>query len=370
MHRVALFGAGKIGGAIAALLGSSGRYEVRVCDVNKKSLDNIVSGLSNVSGHVLNLDDERSTLSLLEGCDALLVALPYYLNTKAASYALRANIHYFDLTEDVGSTAEVIELSQQGQKVFAPQCGLAPGFISIVSAFLIDTFDQVDSVKMRVGALPIYPSNRLKYNLSWSTEGLINEYCNLCEVIREGKRQHVPALAGHETFFLDGDEYEAFNTSGGLGTLCATLEGKVNNLDYKSVRYKGHRDLMAFLLQDLKFKDDRPSLISVLEKSISSTLQDKCLIFVEATGKDSGRLLQRTYASTVYNTRVGERHFGAIQITTAAGICAPLDLLLEGKLALKRGLLKAENIPLKLFLENDFGKYYRDEKALSGLEAI
>jgi hypothetical protein len=31
--------------------------------------------------------------------------------------------------------------------------------------------------------------------------------------------------------------YEAFNTSGGLGTLAETLAGQVQYLDYKTIRY-------------------------------------------------------------------------------------------------------------------------------------
>ena len=106
-----------------------------------------------------------------------------------------------------------------------PQCGLAPGFISIAAYHLTRLFDKLDAVYMRVGALPQFPSNALKYNLTWSTDGLINEYCNPCEAIHDGRRIDVLPLEGLEHFSLDGVRYEAFNTSGGLGTLCETLDG-------------------------------------------------------------------------------------------------------------------------------------------------
>ena len=102
---------------------------------------------------------------------------------------------------------------------------------------------------MRVGALPQFPTNALRYNLTWSTDGLINEYCNFCEVIHDGRRLEVLPLEGLEHFSLDGVRYEAFNTSGGLGTLCETLAGRVRTLNYKTVRYNGHRELMQFLDQ-------------------------------------------------------------------------------------------------------------------------
>jgi saccharopine dehydrogenase-like NADP-dependent oxidoreductase len=116
---------------------------------------------------------------------------------------------------------------------------------------LAKKFDSLQNLHLRVGALPTYPSNQLKYNLTWSTDGLINEYCNPCEAIVEGQLVQVPPLEELDNFSLDGVDYEAFNTSGGLGTLCDTLAGKVCNLHYRSVRYPGHRDIMKMLLQDL-----------------------------------------------------------------------------------------------------------------------
>src|SRR5690606_37523481 len=158
------------------------------------------------------------------------------------------------------------------------------GFISIAASHLMKSFDKIDTVKMRVGALPLYPSNRLKYNLTWSTEGLINEYGNPCEAIEDGEIVSLLPLEGYERFHLNGSEYEAFNTSGGLGTLCHSYEGKVRQLNYKSVRFCGHRDLIAFLMQDLRFNEDRDTLRQVFERSITTTAQDEILILVEVRG--------------------------------------------------------------------------------------
>lgn len=365
MFTIALFGAGKIGDAICALLAPSGRYTIRVCDASEAQSQKVAQNWGNpCSAHVLNIKDSKATMKLLEGCDAVLSALPFYCNVAVAEYAKNAGVHYFDLTEDVATTKAVADLSKGAKTAFLPQCGVAPGFISIAAAHVTTHFEEIESIKMRVGALPIYPSNRLKYNLTWSTEGLINEYGNMCEVVEDGAKQLTVALEGYERFSLDGIEYEAFNTSGGLGTLCETLEGKVKNLNYKTVRYPGHRDLIAFLMQDLKFNDDRTALKEIFERSIPTTTQDKCIIFVEAKGKAEGRYVQRTYASTVYNEKINGVQLGAIQITTASGICAPLDLLLTGKLKENTGMVRLESIPLSLFLSNDFGKYYTNTKAL------
>lgn len=369
MFTVALFGAGKIGEAICGLFGPSGRYKIKVCDSDAARAKTVAAMWPNCEGFALDLNDKKSSAALLNGCDAVLSALPYFCNPTVAALAHQSGVHYFDLTEDVATTDKVAEIAKDSSVCFMPQCGLAPGFISIAAYSLAQSFDKPETIKMRVGALPIFPSNRLKYNLTWSTDGLINEYGNMCEAVIRGTKRLVLPLEGYERFSLDGVEYEAFNTSGGLGTLVDTLDGKVQDLDYKSIRYKGHRDLMAFLMNDLRFNDDRESLKHVFERSISTTRQDKCIIFVEVRGQSKGRYLQRTYASTIYNTSVNNQHLSAIQLTTAAGICAPVDLVLTGKTKNKKGFVCCEDIALTDFLSNEFGKHYRDDKALQGLAA-
>lgn len=367
MKTVALFGSGKIGEAITALFAASGRYRVKVCDVDLPRAQHVAGGRPSCEAHLLNLADIPSVKVILTGCDIVLSALPFFCNKAVAQAASDLGIHYADLTEDVETSKFIAHLSQTSRSCFMPQCGLAPGFISIAAAHLVGQLDSVETLKLRVGALPMFPTNKLMYNLTWSTDGLINEYCNPCEVIQDGKRLTVPALEGVETFSLDGDTYEAFNTSGGLGTLCDAMDGKVANLNYKTVRYPGHRDLMSFLLQDLKFIHDRDTLKKVLERSIPNTSQDKCVIFVEATGSAKGVRTQKTYASCVYNQTVAGRHLTAIQITTAAGICAPVDLLLSGTLKRTSGFIRAEEISLPSFLSNEFGKLCRDDRALRGI---
>ena len=185
---------------------------------------------------------------------------------------------------------------------------------------------------MRVGALPVYPTNALKYNLTWSTDGLINEYCNPCEAIIDGRLRETLALEEIEAFSLDGVAYEAFNTSGGLGTLCETLEGKVENLNYKTVRYPGHRDIVKMLIRDLRLGQRREILKDVLEESVPMTHQDVVLVFVTVSGMREGRLTQESYAKKIYSKTIGGKLYSAIQVTTAAGICAMVDMMRDGTL--------------------------------------
>jgi saccharopine dehydrogenase-like NADP-dependent oxidoreductase len=367
MRTIALIGAGKIGETIAALFAASGRYKVKVCDIDLKRADFVAQGKSSCEAHLVNLQDTIALKKLLADCEVVISALPFFCNKAVAQAAHDVGIHYADLTEDVETSKFIARLSQNSRSCFMPQCGLAPGFISIAAAHLMGLLDAVDSLKLRVGALPIYPTNRLMYNLTWSTDGLINEYCNPCEIIQSGVKLTVPALEGLESFSFDGDEYEAFNTSGGLGTLADALHGKVNDLNYKTIRYPGHRELISFLLHDLKFKHDRDSLKHVLERSIPTTGQDKCIIFVEASGTLKGVNTQKTYASCVYNQTVDGKHFSAIQVTTAAGVCGPIDLLLSGAIGKRSGFIRAEDISLTDFLGNEFGKLCRDDRALRGI---
>jgi saccharopine dehydrogenase-like NADP-dependent oxidoreductase len=301
--------------------------------------------------------EERAMEPVLAGHDAVISACPYYLTAHVAKAAKNAGVHYFDLTEDVASTRIVKDLAEGAATAFVPQCGLAPGFISIAAHHATLGFEKLRDVRMRVGALPIFPSNALKYNLTWSTDGLINEYCNPCEAIVDGALREVPALEESEEFSLDGVNYEAFNTSGGLGTLCETLAGRVENLNYKTVRYPGHRDIVKMLIRDLRLGANRGVLKDVFEAAIPMTTQDVVLVFVTVTGWKNGRLTQETFVRKVYAGRVNGKLLSAIQLTTAAGACAMLDLHRAGRLP-ARGFVRQEQASLDDFLSNRFGRHY------------
>jgi len=353
--RLTLVGAGKIGEAIVTLLDETGDYELTIVDQNPEQLAYFRDAGLRTRACVLG--DAAELVALLTGQQVVISACPYYLTPLIASAAKEAGVHYFDLTEDVESTRAVKRLAEGAATALVPQCGLAPGFISIAANSAAEQFDSLRDVRMRVGALPIYPSNALKYNLTWSTDGLINEYCNPCEAIVDGRLREVQALEEDEEFSLDGVAYEAFNTSGGLGTLCETLAGRVENLNYKTVRYPGHRDIVKMLIRDLRLGLNRSVLKDVFEAAIPMTTQDLVLIFVTVTGQKRGRLTQETFVRKVYAKQVNGKLLSAIQLTTAAGVCAMVDLMLAGKIP-DRGLVRQEQVPLELFLGNRFGCHY------------
>lgn len=361
MKNIVVIGAGKIGGAIAHMLAASGDYRVTVADRSKEQLDAIARHEA-VSTAAVDIADSTALDALLAGKFAVLSAAPFHLTAAIAEAAARTGVHYLDLTEDVATTKHVEELAQNAKTTFIPQCGLAPGFISIVAHDLASGFDTLDSVRMRVGALPQYPSNALNYNLTWSTDGLINEYIEPCEAIVEGRLITVPAMEEREEFSLDGVTYEAFNTSGGLGTLCKTLEGKVRTMNYRTIRYPGHQTIVKALLNDLNLKNRRDILKDLFENALPATMQDVVVIFVTVCGTRDGRFMQDTYANKVYAGVVAGRRMSAIQITTAAGICTVLDMLANGEVP-QQGFVRQEEISLERFLANRFGRVYDPEVA-------
>ena len=360
--RVVVLGCGKIGKLVCHMLATCGDYLVTAADFSIDQAHAVTALLppeskNNVRAAQVNFTDENSLSDLLSGHDFVLSCAPYHCNVLIARVAKNVGVSYFDLTEDVATTKAVKELAKDSSLCFMPQCGLAPGFISIAAADLARTFDKIDAIKMRVGALPLYPHNRLKYNLTWSTEGLINEYGNPCEAISDGQLILVPPLEGHETFCWDGVEYEAFNTSGGLGTLCDSFAGQVQSLDYKSVRYLGHREIICLLMNDLKLNSDRATLAHIFERALPHTKQDIVLIFVTVTGWKDNIYSQRAYAKKVYHRNIGGFDWGAIQITTASGLCAALDLVANKKIS-QTGFIRQEDIPFDIFIENRFGRHY------------
>src|ERR1700694_5355510 len=356
MKDVVVIGAGKIGATVAGLLASTGDYQVTLADRSPEVLGHL-DREERIRIAAADVEDSSKLVDLLNGQFAVLNAAPFHLTTIIAEAARAARTHYLDLTEDVASRHRVRELAADASTAFIPQCGLAPGFVSIAACDMAKRCADLDSVRLRVGALPQYPSNALNYNLTWSTDGVINEYCEPCEAIVNGVRREVPPLEEREEFSLDGVTYEAFNTSGGLGTLCDTLEGKVRTLDYRTIRYPGHATIMRALLNDLRLRDRRHVLKDILEHAVPTTLQDVVIVVVTVSGRNKGQLVQETYANKIYSRDVDGRTLSAIQITTADAVCTVLDLLVAVQLP-QSGFVRQEDIPLKVFLENRFGQVF------------
>ena len=187
---------------------------------------------------------------------------------------------------------------------------------------------------------------------------MVNEYLNDCEVIEEGVRKTVSAMEWIETLYIDGMQLEAFTTSGGLGTMCETFEGRVENLDYKTMRYPGHVQLMNFFFHELLMRERRELAGEILSNAKPPVDADVVYVHAAAEGWADGRLQRREFVRAYRPIEINGRSRTAIAWTTSASVVAVIEMVREGVLP-KQGFLKQEEIPLAQFLATRTGSLYR-----------
>jgi len=363
LSTVVVAGAGKIGSLIAWLLADSGHYRVLLVDKDFSSGDS--HRLKHAALHKLTFDltDPKALLTLFntESAQVVITCLPFFLNHAVAMQARAGGIHYLDLTED-NDTAEAVALLAQGAtSLFMPRCGLAPGWVGMVAHHLVQDFESVRSVQLRTGGLPQEANNMLQYALTWSTDGLINEYIKPCYAIRQQQRVLLPALDDIETVEIDGMVYEAFNTAGGLGNLVDLWIGRVETLDYKTLRYPGHAKLMQFVLNELRLNQEPATLKRLLEQAMPKTYQDVVLVYVTVTGWQRGELVSASYAHKFYPVTLDGHLWSAMQVATASSVCACLDEILTHRDRYPDGYVAVETLPLQALYANVFGQRLRGE---------
>jgi saccharopine dehydrogenase-like NADP-dependent oxidoreductase len=352
IKNIAVVGLGKVGSLVALLLNKS--FTVHGFD------SELVVKDFPFPHSTIDIFSEKYTKNQLKKFDAVVSCLPYKYNIIVARIAHQIGIHYFDLTEDIKTSEEIKKLSETSKGIMAPQCGLAPGYIAIVGFDLIKKFTKLRDVELRVGALPRYPNGLLGYSFNWSPAGVINEYIEDAEVISSGKRKFVPSLMGLESINIQGQEYEAFYTSGGLGTLCKTLEGKVDTLNYKTIRYPGHARLMRFLITELILKNNREALEEILTIAKPPVKEDLVHVYAAVEGWQGEKLFREEFFNTYLPQNIGGKEFRAISWTTACSVCSVVELVHEGKIPAK-GYLKQEDIALEDFLSTTNGQYYKNQ---------
>ncbi len=349
--KIAVFGIGKVGTLAAQLLQESG-FDVTGFDYHKSRTSFTFQYLQ------MDVTDSVELAKKLEGFEAVLSCLPYHLNLELAKIAHASGLHYFDLTEDVPTTTSILSLSKTAQAVMVPQCGLAPGFIGIVGSSIISKFEKVRSLKLRVGALPQNPTGLLGYAFNWSPEGVVNEYLNDCEVIEEGKHKWVSAMEWLETIYINGVQLEAFTTSGGLGTMCETFIDKIDNLDYKTMRYPGHVKLMNFFFHELLLRENRELAGTLLTNAKPPVNNDVVYVHASAEGMMDDRLKRHEFVEAYYPQMIAGEMRTAIAWTTSASACSVIELVSQGLLP-QKGFIKQEDIPLDLVLNTHCGSYYK-----------
>lgn len=351
MKNILVIGMGKVGSLVGTLLAK--RFAVTGMDLRQPST---TLPFDVLLGDVNDINFLEKTL---KDFDAVVSAMPYNLNLPIAQTAHKLGIHYFDLTEDVPTTLAIREMAKTSTAVMAPQCGLAPGLIGIVGADLAKRFTKLRDIELRVGALPRFPNGLMGYSFTWSPAGVINEYINDAEVIHNGEVKMVTSLDGIEHIQIEGQEFEAFSTSGGLGTMCETYAGKVDTLNYKTIRYPGHAKLMKFLLYELILKDKRELVEKILTEAKPPVQEDVVYVYAVVEGWKGQELAREEFYKAYHPIEIDGKHWRAISWTTAASIAAVVEMVADGKLP-QQGFLKQEDINFGSYLATTNGSFFKD----------
>lgn len=259
----------------AGLMGSAAAYdiatrnpndEVVLADINIQQAKSSAAAISpNVHPVRVDVNNTKDLVNLIRGSNAVISAVSYSVNLQTTKAAIEAGVSICDLGGNNDVVEKQLQLDSAAKEkgiTVVPNCGLAPGLINILATEGAKEFEHLESIHLRVGGLPQHPRPPLYYQIVFSVEGLINEYVEKATVIRDGKLIQIDPMSGLEeiAFPPPFGALEAFNTSGGLSTLTHLLEGKVRNLDYKTIRYKGHCEKFTTLL-DLGFATSEPMMV-------------------------------------------------------------------------------------------------------------
>ncbi len=313
----------------------------------------------------LDVNSDAELSSAIKGKGAVVSAVSYTVNFRISKAALDAGVHVIDLggNNDVVTHQQTLHTQAREKGVtIVPNSGLAPGLTSVLVMTGIREFDALDSIRIRVGGLPQHPTPPLNYQLVFAVEGLINEYIEKAVVIRDGKIGLVDSMIDVEEIMFPEPfgALEAFNTSGGLSTMATLLEGKVRNLNYKTIRYKGHCEKFKTLL-DLGFASSEPIMAGtsvrtarelfeqLLRKKLDFGDTDVVLARVVIEGKQGGKAKSLEYEFIDYfDTATG---ITAMMRTTAYPTSIIARMLAEGVIT-ERGVLPPEScVPGDIMIE-------------------
>lgn len=344
---ILIFGAGQVGSCVASILAGSGKYKVVLAD--KFASDSDIS--NSFVYESLDVSDTAACKSVINkySIDIICSCLPYNLGLTVAQLAVTAKCHYFDLTEDFVIANQIRSLAKDIDSIFMPQCGLAPGYVDMLVNDLVNKAGSVNTVEVRTGAIPQVPDEVFKHACSWSIDGLIHEYVSNAECLVNGKVIQVPGMSGLENIIIDDLEFEVFSTSGGVGSLLHLLQDRVQNICYKTIRYRGHLQHMLYLLDNLKLRSNLSLLRQVMLNAMPVVNQDKVIVDILV---DNNRVTKSFYPKVINN-----KTCLAIQWTTAVSLCAVVDIMVNSSINTKN-ITCQDQISLDVFLANDFGAWF------------
>lgn len=364
--KILVIGAGMMGSAMAYdLAHSNGVENILLADISEERAKAVAQNLgSKVSPHRLDINYFDDVIALMEQVDAAIGATSYTHNLLLTKAAIEAGVHFCDLGGNMDIVDQQIALFDKAKNAnvcILPNCGLAPGMACVIAAGGAQKFSSVERIHIRVGGLPQHPQPPLNYQLVFSAEGLINEYLEPAEVIRSGEVKRVESMLDIEEleFPQPFGKLEAFNTSGGVSTLTRMFKGKVKELDYKTIRYKGHCEKFKTLL-DLGFASSEPITVGtnirtareffeeLLRRKLPSNGPDVVLMRVTIHGTMNGATKTLSYEMIDYYDTTTQQT--AMMRTTAFPTSIIAQMVANGTIE-HRGVLPPEQcVPLEPFL--------------------
>lgn len=333
-------GAGKMGMAIGHYMKNLG-YELAVLDINQSNIELFMyhNGMCKQFYNELN---EINVTNPEEKFDIVISALPYYCNPKIASFCIDKNLRYCDLGGSIPISREIKDLAEKTKhNPIMTDLGLAPGWINLLAEKLYQTSNP-KSIKMMVGGIPedLSYNDPLNYMATWNIEGLLNEYQDDCQIIENRTIKFVPGMSKCEEIVINNMQLEAFCTSGASSHSIPTMmERNIENLVYKTIRWKGHCQLIKFLLSSL----DKSEITKLLNRATEQHKRDMVILHVV------GEYDKVTTTETIQI--LGNENFTAMQRATAIPISSVADIMAKGYLDYLPYLMY-NDIPLNSFKEN------------------
>jgi len=365
--KVLIVGSGLMGrGAAFDFARNESVEQVILADIDSSAAEGLAREMgSKFSAEKLDARNRDQLVQVFSKVDSVVSAVSYTVNLLHTEVAIETGTHMCDLGGNSWVVEKQMELSDRAKDAgitVVPDCGVAPGMTNVLVQAGIDQLTEVESVKIRVGGLQQNPQPPLDYALIFSVEGLINEYVEPCRALRDGRIVLEDPLVGieHLEFPEPFGKLEAFNTSGGTSTLPVTHEGKIRNLDYKTLRYPGHAEKMyAFLKLGLMSSEEqdfdgvkvapRNVLERLLERNLPPTGKDATLIRVTVEGEKDGA--SKTVEYQVVDLFDEESNLTSMMRTTAFPATAVATMSASGTIS-ERGVLPPElAVPPLVFIE-------------------
>ncbi|MDJ0331366.1 saccharopine dehydrogenase C-terminal domain-containing protein [Planococcus sp. S3-L1] len=310
MH-IFVLGTGMIGTTVVTELAKyAGVKTITAVDINQASIDKCLAIANDpqVIGKVAALATEADIAEVLKGADLAIGCLPHSLSLPAIKAAISSKCHLVDL---VGSHfPEKLALHEQAQQagvLIVPGCGVAPGITNFLAAQGIELLDEAQEAMLACGGIPRYPDPPLGYQVVYRLESLLGLYTKPATIIRNGKIVELAPLSDlvEMTFSEPVGLCETVITD--AHSTAFMLQGKVENLVERTVRYPGHWDKMR-VLSELGFLDETPVAVEdtvispklfaqkvLIPKMSGHSIEDITVLRVEVSGIKHGVSTKHTW---------------------------------------------------------------------------